>query len=88
MSTLSLHRTRVALDSYDADGPRRAAVWEDALTDEDVRAAEVEERKAADLVREAFALDTAHINNRGQAFAVNPGDTWLRDQVAKYGYPE
>jgi hypothetical protein len=81
----SFCRTREALEAYDADTARRDALWDAAETNEDVYAAEAEDKKAADLVREAFAEDTKNVNSRDRAFLVGPNDPWLRGLVAKYG---
>jgi len=81
----SLRRTKEALAVYDADNPRRDALWDAVQTEEDVYAAEAEDKAAADKVREAFALDTQHVNSRDRAFLVGPNDPWLRGMVAKYG---
>jgi len=81
----SFHRTREALVAYDADTPRRDALWDAVQTNEDVYAAEAEDKAAADKVREAFAEDTKNVNSRDRAFLVSPNDPWLRRLVAKYG---
>lgn len=71
-------RTREALKVYDADTPRRDKLWNDAMTNEAVYAAQAEDKVAADKVREAFAEDTKHVNSRERAFLVSPNDPWLR----------
>lgn len=78
-------RTQEALKTYDTDKSRRDAVWGATDTNEAVYAAQAEDKKAADKVREAFAEDTKNINSREQAFLVNPDDPWLRGLVTKYG---
>lgn len=75
---MGFDRTREAVRVYDADKPRRNALWEAATTNEGVLAAQAEDRAAEDKVRESFALDTADVNTRSQAFLVHPDDPWLR----------
>jgi len=71
-------RTKEALQVFDATRPARDAKWDAALTNEDVYAAQAEDKQAADVVREAFAEDTREVNSRAQAFLVSPDDPWLR----------
>lgn len=75
---LDLTRTKAAVAVYDADKPRRDALWEAAETAEAVFAAQAEEKVAENRVREAFALDTADRNTKSQAYLVHPDDPWLR----------
>jgi hypothetical protein len=73
-----LPRTRSALEIYDAGKSERHAVWDAVETNEDVWACVARDKEAADLVREAFAEDTAHVNSRDRAFLIHPDDPWVR----------
>lgn len=74
-------KTRAALAAYDADTPRRDALWTHEMSASDVHAAQAAELAAVNKVREAFAEDTAEINSRERAFLVHPQDSWLRHAV-------
>jgi len=77
-------RTREALQVYDAAKPSIKALWELAMTNEEVEFAQKAEKEEADKVREAFFLDTQEVNSRDHAMLVSPNDPWLRNLVAKY----
>ncbi len=78
-------RTRAAIAAWDAGARARYECWLAVSTKEELRAAMAREKEEADLVREAFAEDTAHVNSRDNAFLVHPDDPWLRRVV---GAPE
>lgn len=90
---LSLARTKIAVDAYDAAdrayqaavdaGPSGTTKEDDReynrKTDELLKAIDV----AGQKVGEAFADDTADRNSRGTAMLVRP-DAWLRRQIAQW----
>lgn len=63
MKKLDMRHTRRALAEYDRTGPERDARWANAMTNEDVFAAERADLVAINAVREAFYLDTTDRNN-------------------------
>lgn len=77
-------RTRQALQAYDAEKPSIAALFELAMTNEEVEFAVKAEKEEADKVREAFFEDTKEVNSRDHAKLVHPNDPWLRAVVAKF----
>lgn len=83
MSQLSLARTKAALEAHD----KIRKDWDEAL--DRGRSDEIDPLydaldKAEKAVGEAFAQDTAHINQYDTARRQLPC-TWLRGLVAKYG---
>lgn len=80
-----MERTKAALAVYDGGKSEREALLDRAESNEDVWAWVAMEKAAADLVREAFAADSAHVNSRDRAFLVHPDDPWLRRLVVKFG---
>lgn len=81
---LNLDRTRAALSVYDGGQHTRNEQWNRCRTNADVGRAQAADREAADLVREAFALDTADRNARENAYLIHPDSPWLRQLVRRY----
>ena len=80
---MGLERTKVAVAAWDADKPRRDALWSAAMTNEAVYAAQADEKTEADKVREAFFEDTKDVNSRDHAALIHPDDPWLRRLLSK-----
>lgn len=79
-----LTRTKLALDAYND----LYASFIDAVGE--LSNAEVERRYKALLiaerkVKEAFADDTADVNQRSNALLINPASEWLKRMVEKHG---
>ena len=74
-------KTLAALTVYYASKPARDAKVFATETEADFVAAQAEDKAAEDLVREAFAEETADINSRSNAFLVSPEDPWLHRVV-------
>ncbi len=81
---VTFKRTIAALAVYDREAADRDKAWDAATTAIDVDSATEADQVAADRVREAFALDTCQVNDRDQAFLVQPNDPWLRALVARF----
>jgi hypothetical protein len=81
--TLSLHRTKLALQKYDE---LRARYNDSAgkLTEDEYVALLTAWDEAELDVKTAFALDTADRNQAANARLVAPNDPWLRGLVEKY----
>jgi len=77
--------TRAAVIAFDADRPRRDALWDAVETEADFILAVATDREAADKVREAFAEDTKDYNSRARAFLIHPDDEnirrWIREST-------
>lgn len=75
---LKFTNTQAALATYDADTPRREALWQDAKTDADVDAAERADAEALQRVRDAYWEDTKDINSRDHRADIN----FMREMAA------
>lgn len=84
MTESTFENTRAALGLYDADAPRREALWNfrNLKTNEDVWAAERADNEALALVQEAFWKDTQAYNSRENCSHVDI--EFMRRMVRKY----
>lgn len=71
-------RTIAALKAWDDAWEIRAMRYATAAQDEIASVRELEKQEA-DVVREAFALDSADRNRRDQAYLIHPDYPWFRD---------
>lgn len=75
-------RTAAALLIFDQTVKQRAALWDLAVTEDDVRGVEILDKQATESVQEAFYQDTQHINSRSHAaYASIP---FIRSLVARF----
>jgi len=82
--SLNMTRTHKALRYYDT---ARAILQRIAVTGtrRELEAFDHDVEKAGLAVREAFARDTAHINQRANALRIHPDSEWLRQMATRYG---
>ena len=80
--TLRLSNTRAALARYDATQPARDAYLDKAETDGQVYRWMLDQRIAADQVREAFFQDTQDRNSHDNCMIVDIA--WLRDLARRF----
>lgn len=71
-------RTRRALQRYDEGLPNRQRLWAAVYNARTLADAERADRRAEDLVRVAFALDTAAFNPPDRAALIHPDDPEFR----------
>jgi hypothetical protein len=62
-----LTQTKLALEAYDADEPRRDLMLDEAITTAAIKTWQAEEAAALEKVRRAFHADTADRNTWSQA---------------------